>query len=136
MRRLKILIVVVALGVGIGALSSSERVLPFLQQADAQQPQGPGFKALAMNIQGRYIWLPSIFVLRAGETVKIVLENHDYETPEGHGFAAPGLLERPLAIPPGQTQEIELRADHEGIYRFFCHFHGEFHLGGQILIVK
>ncbi|MCS6936532.1 MAG: cupredoxin domain-containing protein [Candidatus Bipolaricaulota bacterium] len=105
-------------------------------QDDAQQPMPPGLRAISVTVDGQYIWLPSTIILYAGETVRLRIENQDQLTPEGHGFAMPGLLPAPIALRPGEVREIEFTPERPGVYRYFCHLHGEFHLSGQVLVLS
>ncbi|MBI1742575.1 cupredoxin domain-containing protein [Candidatus Acetothermia bacterium] len=108
------------------------------QPTIAQQPplQLPELRAYTLTVDGQFMWLPSSLTFTAGEKVKLHIFNPDKLTPEGHGFAAPGLLLRPIFLAPGADQEIEFTADKPGIYRYFCHIHGDIHLGGQIVVIK
>lgn len=96
----------------------------------------PEQRAVALAIEGQFIWLPSSFSYNVGDKIKLHLYNIDKSTPEGHGFAILGLLNRPLFLAPGADQTIELNADKPGIYRYFCHIHGDIHIGGEIVVLK
>ncbi len=92
----------------------------------------PEQRAVALAVEGQFVWLPNSFTYTVGEKIKLHLYNIDKLTPEGHGFAIPGLLNRPIFLAPGADQTIELSADKPGIYRYFCHIHGDIHIGGEL----
>jgi len=96
----------------------------------------PEQRAVTLSVEGQFMWLPSSFTYNVGEKIKLHLYNIDKDTPEGHGFLIPGLLNRPLFLAAGADQVIELNADKPGIYRYFCHIHGDIHIGGEIVVLK
>jgi plastocyanin len=107
-------------------------------QSQSAQPrlEPPGLRFVAMDVGGRYaqwVWEPNVMILKQGETVRVELTN---QSREPHGFALPGLLKDPLVLDAGESRKVELEATEAGVFRFWCHLHGELHLGGQVLVVQ
>jgi plastocyanin len=107
---------------------------PINAASAAQTP--PELRAIALAVEGQFVWLPGTMTFSLGEKVRLHLFNYDKLTPEGHGFAMPGILNRPIFLAPTADQTIEFTADKPGIYRYFCHIHGDIHLGGEIVVLK
>lgn len=83
----------------------------------------------AMVAEGANIWLPSTLIINKGEEVKLKLRN---VSKAEHGFAIDALGVKEV-IKPGETKEITIKPDAEGIQRYYCHLHPG-HVGGQLMV--
>ncbi len=126
-------IVVAALIIFLGLMELADR-----QQSKSAQPrlEPPVFRFVALDVGGRYAqwaWEPSVLILKQGEKVEVEIAN---QSREHHGFALPGLLKDPIVLGAGESKRVALEAQADGFFRFWCHLHGELHLGGQALVIK
>jgi heme/copper-type cytochrome/quinol oxidase subunit 2 len=75
------------------------------------------------------IWLPSTIIVNKGEEVKLKLRN---VSDKEHGFSinALGIKE---VIKPGETKEVTIKPNSEGVLYYYCHLHPG-HVGGQLMV--
>ena len=107
--------------------------------AAAQPPAQPetGVRELAaVNIEfrGTKVWVPSTFIVRKGEKVRLTLINN---APSGvHGWACDEFNIK-VAIPNDEKDNkrvVEFTPTRTGLFRTYCHLHPA-HIGGEILVI-
>jgi nitrosocyanin len=92
------------------------------------------FKSINIETKGNKIWVPSTFIVKKGDHVKITLVN----TASGiHAFAIDGY---PVNVQVNfadkdNTKVVEFDADKAGIFRIYCSMHPG-HVGGQLLVLE
>lgn len=105
-------------------------------QAPAKTEAAPvrEFKSINIETKGNKIWVPSTFIVKKGDHVKITLVN----TASGvHAFAIDGY---PVNVQVNfakndNTKVVEFDADKAGIFRVYCSMHPG-HVGGQLLVLE
>jgi nitrosocyanin len=92
------------------------------------------FKSINIETKGNKIWVPSTFIVKKGDHVKITLVN----TAAGiHAFAIDGY---PVNVQVNfadkdNTKVVEFDADKAGLFRVYCSMHPG-HVGGQLLVLE
>lgn len=59
---------------------------------------------------------PYLLQLKKGESVRLILRSADVV----HRFYLPELGVGPIVLVPGHTEEVHIKADHEGTYTYYC----------------
>ncbi len=94
------------------------------------------FKSVNIEVKGQKIWVPSVFIVKKGERVRINLVN---TAPSGvHAFEIEGYPDTKAAVENKEganTKTVEFTADKAGIFRVFCPMHAP-HVGGQLLVLE
>ena len=116
-------------------------VLAPLSAADQPPASAPAAAAVreltAVNVEfrGTKVWIPSVFIVKKGEKVKLTLINN---APSGmHGFA---IDEFNIKVTVNSDEKdnkkvIEFTPTQTGLIRTYCHMHPA-HIGGQILVIE
>ncbi|HXT01122.1 MAG TPA: cupredoxin domain-containing protein [Elusimicrobiota bacterium] len=125
MNRLSLAVLAVALGAA--AVRAQEPA-----KADAAPVRE--FKSVNIIVKGEKIWMPSTFVVKKGDKVKITLVN---TVPAIHAFAIEGY---PVNVQVNfadkdNTKVVEFTADKAGIFRIYCSMHPG-HVGGQLVVLE
>ena len=100
-------------------------------------PAAPARELSAVNVEyrGTKVWVPSVFIVKKGEKVKLTLINN---APSGvHGFAVDEFNIK-VAVNNDEKDNkkvVEFTAAKAGLYRTYCHLHPA-HIGGQILVIE
>lgn len=89
--------------------------------------------AVALEVNGTKIWLPSTIVAKKGDLVKIHAVSKIPGQNNVHGFAIDQFKVKSLAT--DKVTDIEFVADKVGIFPLYCHLHPA-HIGGQILVTE
>lgn len=124
---MKTLMLVLALALSAAAVVRAE---------EAAKPAAPvrEFKSINIETKGNKLWVPSTFIVKKGDHVKITLVN----TATGvHAFAIDGY---PVNVQVNfaakdNTKVVEFDADKAGIFRIYCSMHPG-HVGGQLLVLE
>ena len=127
MNRLSLAVLILALGAAAVRAQAP---------APAKAAAGPvrEFKSINIETKGNKIWVPSTFIVKKGDHVKITLVN----TATGiHAFAIDGY---PVNVQVNfaendNTKVVEFDADKAGIFRVYCSMHPG-HVGGQLLVLE
>lgn len=95
------------------------------------------FKSVNIEVKGQKIWVPSVFIVKKGDKVKIALVN---TAPSGvHAFAIDGYGDAAKTTVDNKegdnTKTIEFVADKAGLFRVYCPMHPP-HVGGQLLVLE
>ena len=95
------------------------------------------FKSVNIEVKGQKIWVPSVFIVKKGDKVKITLVN---TAPSGvHAFAIDGYGDAAKTTVDNKegdnTKVVEFVADKAGLFRVFCPMHPP-HVGGQFLVLE
>lgn len=77
-----------------------------------------------------YYFSPDTIELTLGETVKVRVANYGYTT---HTFTAPG-FNVDITVAPGESKEVTLKADKEGVFEFYCKPHKDLGMKGKIIV--
>lgn len=104
----------------------------------AQQPPAASdareFVSVNIEYKGSKIWVPSTFIVKKGEKVRITLINN---APSGvHGFAIDEFNVK-VAVNNDEKDNkkvVEFTPAKAGLYRVYCHMHPA-HVGGQVLVL-
>lgn len=93
------------------------------------------FTSVNIEYKGSKVWVPSVFIVKKGDKVKLTLINN---APSGiHGFAIDEFAVK-VAVNNDEKDNkklVEFTADQPGLYRTYCHMHPA-HVGGQILVLE
>ncbi|MBI4347691.1 MAG: cupredoxin domain-containing protein [Elusimicrobia bacterium] len=102
--------------------------------APAATPGVREFTSVNIEYKGSKVWVPSVFIVKKGDKVKLTLINN---APSGvHGFAIDefGIKVAVNNDEKDNKKVVEFTAEQPGLYRTYCHMHPA-HVGGQILVV-
>jgi nitrosocyanin len=91
------------------------------------------FRSDAVEINGVKFWLPSTFIVKKGDKVKIRITSKVPGPNSVHGFAIDDYKVQEIADPKGK--DVEFIADKAGIFAIRCHLH-EPHIGGQLVVME
>ena len=91
------------------------------------------FSADAVEIDGVKFWLPSTFVVKKGDTVKIHATSKVPGANSVHGFAIDAFGVKEVVDTKGK--DISFTADKAGVYPIYCHMHPA-HMGGQLVVLE
>ena len=132
-RLLAACLVTLALTVRASSADHAHPAAPAAAQAPAE-----GVRELtAVNIEfkGTKVWVPSVFIVKKGEKVKLTLINN---APSGvHGFAIDEFNVK-VAVNNAENDNkkvVEFTPTQAGLIRTYCHLHPA-HIGGQILVIE
>lgn len=92
------------------------------------------FTAVGIEYQGSKLWLPSTFIVKVGQKVRIKLVNNIKSDPNTHGFAIDEYGIKKV-VARGVPETVEFTADKEGLFTVYCHQHPA-HIGGQLLVIR
>ncbi len=93
------------------------------------------FTSVNIEFKGSKVWVPSVFIVKKGDKVKLTLINN---APSGvHGFAVDefGIKVSVNNDEKDNKKVVEFTADKTGLFRTYCHLHPA-HIGGQILVIE
>lgn len=107
-------------------------LLPLLFVSAATAADTREFNAITVDLSGAKVWLPSTFVVRKGDTVKINLSTKVPAPSNVHGFAIDAFKVVESVDEKGKT--ITFKAREAGIFPFRCHLHPA-HIGGQLVVL-
>lgn len=118
------------------ALTAFGAALAIAQDKPAAAPARE-FKSVNIEVKGQKIWVPSVFIVKKGDKVKITLVN---TAPSGvHAFAIDGYGDAAKTTVDNKegdnTKTIEFVADKAGLFRVYCPMHPP-HVGGQFLVLE
>ncbi len=83
--------------------------------------------------EGVQAWMPESIVVKKGDTVTLILENHLLEE-HGYEIEAVGVKE---VIGAHQTKKVSFKADKAGIFPIKCQLHkANLHYGGQLVVLE
>jgi nitrosocyanin len=91
------------------------------------------FQTFAVEASGVKFWLPSTFVVKKGDVVKITATSKIPGKNSVHGLAIDAFKIQEVADTKGKT--IEFTADKAGIFEIRCHLHPP-HVGGQLIVLE
>jgi nitrosocyanin len=104
--------------------------------APAAQPESGVRELTAVNIEfkGTKVWVPSTFIVKKGEKVRLTLINN---APSGvHGWACDEFNIK-VAVNNDEKDNkktVEFTPTKTGLFRTYCHLHPA-HIGGEILVI-
>ncbi|MBI4423453.1 MAG: cupredoxin domain-containing protein [Elusimicrobia bacterium] len=106
-----------------------------LAAGDAPAP-APALELTSVNIEyrGTKVWVPSTFIVRKGQRVRLTLINN---APSGvHGFAIDEFDIKAAVNNEEKDNKkvVEFTPTKTGLIRTYCHLHPA-HIGGQILVI-
>lgn len=102
--------------------------------AAAPVPGVREFTSVNIEFKGTKVWVPSVFIVKKGDKVKLTLINN---APSGvHGFAVDEFNVKVSVNNDEKDNKkvVEFTADKTGLFRTYCHLHPA-HIGGQILVI-
>jgi plastocyanin len=130
----KLLAAVAVLGLGAAYVLAQES-----KTGEAAKPAAENvreFKSVNIEVKGQKIWVPSTFIVKKGDKVKITLVN---TAPSGvHAFEIEGIPGTKVAVENKEganSKTVEFTADKAGLFRVFCPMHAP-HVGGQLLVLE
>lgn len=118
------------------ALTVAGVAFAFAQDQAATAAPVREFKSVNIEVKGQKIWVPSTFIVKKGDKVKITLVN---TAPSGvHAFEIDGYPSTKVAVENKEganSKTVEFTADKAGLFRVFCPMHAP-HVGGQLLVLE
>ena len=89
--------------------------------------------AVALEVNGIKVWLPSMIMAKKGDTVKIHAVSKIPGQNNVHGFSIDQFKIKALVT--DKATDMEFVADKAGIFPIHCHLHPA-HIGGQLLVTE
>src|SRR5262245_43071043 len=75
-----------------------------------------------IKYEGKVMWLPSVLVVKKGESVKLNLINNVKDDPAVHGFTIPQFNVK-VDVERGVPATVEFVASAAGLFDTSCHLH-------------
>jgi hypothetical protein len=102
-------------------------------------PRAREFTLVNTEINGVVIWLPSVIVVHAGEHVVLHLFNklaavHGLNI-EDYDIHAVAYTDGGPNLPAGGIRQVEFVARKGLISSYYCQFHQQTHIGGEIIVL-